>query len=137
MRYAVLDTDYIVENIIEATDELADTILCVPIESSDVCIGDIYDIEALWFKTPEGCECSKNEALNNIDIVVQQNIRAKYSETDEFKVLRMAILDPQVEAFTTYNAFIEECRSQGRTLKQNILQGYYKHLLATELEAMQ
>ena len=45
------------------------------------------------------------------DIVVSL-IREKYSEDDEFAILRKNIAAIDVERFTAYNNFVEDCKSQ-------------------------
>ena len=70
-------------------------------------------------------EFDKLEQYNNpiirtsegIDKEVQERIRTKYSETDEYKMLRLGILDNTNVGFVEYNAYVEECREWGRVEK--------------------
>lgn len=137
MRYAVINLDYKVENIIEAEEEFYKTIMGVLIEDSDVCIGDTYDTTLLWVKDGDGNKRGYNSEYNQINTDVVNSIRIKYSESDELKLLRVSITDNQNAEFLSYNTFVEECRTQGKAKKQALLEGYYKHMLALKLEAAQ
>ena len=137
MRYAILNLDYVIENIIEIEEEFYKTIMGVLVDDSDVCIGDAYDTSILWFKDNDGNKRGYNSEYGKINIDVVDSIRIKYSESDELKLLRVSITDNQNAEFLSYNTFVEECRTQGKTKKQALLESYYKHLLAVELEVTQ
>lgn len=55
----------------------------------------------------------------SIDRQVVAKIRERYpDENEEFKMLRLGILNPQNEEFIAYNQYVEECRAWGREQKQ-------------------
>lgn len=135
MRYAMLSSDYMVENIIEADQEFAKDYLCVLIEGSDVCIGDTYDISSLWFLDSEGKVRIQNSELNAIDEDTVKAIRQIYSINDELKLHRLALLNLQNDEFNLYNDYVEQCRQKGNALKQEVLKAYYKKILLFELGA--
>lgn len=135
MRYAILNKNYIVENIIEAENDFAKNYLSVLIEQSDVSMGDKYDVSIRWFVDSNNNKRMQNSELNEVDNATVDMIRQQYSLTDEIKLLRLNQVDPQSisDEFSEYNNYVESCRQNGKVVKQTILDDYYKHLLLFEL----
>ena len=67
--------------------------------------------EALRF---ENVVVSSREDVNK---VVQRLIREKYSESDEYKALRLA-LSGDKKTFSAYHSFVEEAVEKGRKFKE-------------------
>jgi hypothetical protein len=60
-----------------------------------------------------------NLETDKIDFQTVQKIRAQYSINDELKALRTAV-GGNTTGFTTYNAYVEECKAVGTVLKQAV-----------------
>lgn len=55
-----------------------------------------------------------------VDHEVVAKIRERYTVDDEYKMLRLGVLDPEDEEFLAYNDYVEECREWGRERKKHI-----------------
>ncbi len=53
-----------------------------------------------------------------IDNETGAKIRAKYNDNEREKRIRLGILNPQDAQFIEFDNFAEECRAEGRALKQ-------------------
>lgn len=56
--------------------------------------------------------------IQEIDAQVVQKIRERYDENEEYKMLRLGILDSTNVDFLAYNTYVEECRAWGQSEKQ-------------------
>lgn len=61
-----------------------------------------------------------NEAVKEEqkDSIVVALIRKKYSENEEFKILRQAYAGTDSGEFAAYNAYVEECKKQAREMNK-------------------
>ena len=76
-------------------------------------IGDLYN-NGIWKKR-------KNViTAQDIDNMVVDMIRKKYTENDEYKMLRLGISDPQNALFVEYNEYVHKCIEWGREEKAKL-----------------
>lgn len=48
------------------------------------------------------------------EALVNQLVKERYSDSEEFAILRKAISNGISEEYTTYNAYVEECKTQAK-----------------------
>ena len=71
---------------------------------------EIVEVEEIDFPVP-----TEQELKERYDSLVVQFIREKYTQDDEFSIIRkkMAQID-SLNEFETYNSFVEECKDRAR-----------------------
>lgn len=52
------------------------------------------------------------------DVLVNGMVREKYSESQEFAILRKSITNPLNEEFIEYNVYVEDCKLQAKEFIQ-------------------
>ena len=72
---------------------------------------ELTDIEPIEIKQ------TYEEYSAQIDDFILNKIRKKYSESEEFKMLRLGTLDNTNIKFTEYNSYVEECVNWGKSEK--------------------
>lgn len=50
----------------------------------------------------------------NYNVLVNGMVRDRYSESEEFAILRKSINNPNNEEFIVYNAYVEECKFKAK-----------------------
>ena len=89
---------------------------CMKVKDS-VSVGDILYNGKFW--TPEEYY-EETLTYEIVDHEVVAMIRERYSVDDEYKMLRIGVLNPQDEEFIAYNEYVEECRAWGRERKKKV-----------------
>lgn len=119
MRYAHIK-DGVCINVIEIKNEKAlekmKKILCKNGEElimENIKIGSAFDGEN-WVD-------KENEiTLEEIDSMVVKKIRERYDVNEEYKMLRLGVLNKKNPLFVEYNKYVEECRVWGESEKERI-----------------
>jgi len=62
-------------------------------------------------------EIKSSAAYTNINEIVKNNIRKKYSHDDEIKLLNIALEVPMAEEYTDYRTYVAQCRAAGDVIK--------------------
>ena len=76
-------------------------------------IGDLYN-NGVWKKR------AKIITAQDVDNLVVDMIRKKYTENDEYKMLRLGITDPQNTLFVKYNEYVHQCIEWGHEQKAKL-----------------
>lgn len=119
MRYAHIK-DGICINVIEIknekTFEKMKKVLCKNGEElikENIKIGSVFDGKN-WIE-------KQNEiTLKEIDNMVVGKIRERYDINEEYKMIRLGVLNKKNPLFVEYNKYVEECRAWGESEKERI-----------------
>lgn len=52
--------------------------------------------------------------MGNYNFIVNKLVKQKYSDSEEFAILRKAIKNPNNDEYLIYNAFVEDCKIKAR-----------------------
>ena len=54
----------------------------------------------------------EEELRQNYELLVVEKIRERYSQNDEYKILREALASGLFDEFDLYNAYVEQCKAE-------------------------
>ena len=52
--------------------------------------------------------------MGNYNFIVNKLVKQKYSDSEEFAILRKAIKNPNNDEYLIYNAYVEDCKSKAK-----------------------
>lgn len=52
--------------------------------------------------------------MGNYNFIVNKLVKQKYSDSEEFAILRKAIKNPNNDEYLIYNAYVEDCKIKAR-----------------------
>ena len=52
--------------------------------------------------------------MGNYNFIVNKLVKQKYTDSEEFAILRKAIKNPNNDEYLIYNAYVEDCKSKAK-----------------------
>jgi len=98
------------ENQKEVSEEIYNELIRLPADFTEDELGNIVSIT----NAPEPPEFA---TVQDVDSKVIEMIRREYDQNEEYKMLRLGILDASNSDFAAYNSYIEQCRIWGHDKK--------------------